>query len=371
MDIQSINERRLREQLDRLPPPLLEAYKRERGRRIVTLEEARAQARAVPLVPGLKRRMQPADWAVATPLIMVSFANQALAAGALLDPPCTDFEGLLHRPVMVRLLAGPLAHLGGPTRILLLRSVRTFAERILRIKTEGLDKAILRIRASELARDYTGSLRDYAEYRAAALALEPHMHPDEPHDLITAIDARNKAIACLAVSIDPRLGEISGLSRQSVLVDGNDVTIVILAGTSKERKSQSRALDPECAKPVIEYACRTRPYLIERRGKGTPASSAFWLTNVGTRLHPDGVDQALSRVLANAMGSPVSSRIIRKAMASREDIAEAEIGAALGHVLGSLLGIDVYSVRDISKARRQLVSMWDEADKFGMAHSSL
>ena len=353
----------------RLPQDLYKPWRQQRDRRIISVEEARAQARAAQSSPGLKKRLSIHDLAPASALILIYFVNRLLAAGAQLSDPCLCFRELVKRHMIVRLLAGPLEDLGGPTKVLLLRSVKTFSERVLREPTEGLDMAMLRTRANELARDYSGVLKPYQEYREAALALEPTMSPGEPHDLCSAIMAREKAVACLAVSIDPRLGEISGLSVEHVVLDGDDVIIVIPAEVSKERHSQSRALDVECAKPVAEYVCCARPFLSGQRRQGVLESSALWLTKTGGPLIQEGVNQALSKVLANAMGVPVGTKILRKVMASRDDVADAQIGSALGHALHSILGIDLYSARNIRKARRELVSLWDDFDTSGVSDS--
>ena len=346
----------------RLPPYPQERWRRARACRIADPDERRSSSSGV----YLPNKLIPIGlWQPATAVLVLAHTLVMIGAGAALDPPCHDFGQLVAPATIARLLPGPLHDYGGPMRAMLLRHLGAFACRVMDLDAPYLYRAAKRILAAEPPIDYSARQKAYNEYRNVAIQFDPQMAAGEEHDMETAIQSRHAAALGIAVEVATRRTELTGLERGNVTISGSRVIVVVPGRLSKTSTPQMRELSPEIGRVVAEYVMGGREFLIRRGRLRSPrdiAPTALWLGGEGQPIIPETVVMSLHRPVREVLGVTASCNLLRKAMASRSDILEAEIHEYLGQSSRSRLGNNLYANRDYGAAARDLQDLWEQWD---------
>ena len=307
-----------------------------------------------------RKKLPVGMWSYATGYLRLRNTLLFIQMGGGLATPCTDLAVLVTNEWTEKLLAAPLARLGGPTVSIMLRDVYTIADRILRVHAPGLLAAAKRLERRKPRRDLGERRRSHAIYRDAAVALAPDMLPGETHTIETALLTRHAASCGIAVEAATRRAEVAGLDVRDIVIDGGKATVVIPASLRKAGDPASRELSSEISRIVIDYVLNARPVLAGAAVKGSVPTDALWLTRTGTALKQEGlVAASFVSAMKGVLGVTAGCNLFRQAMASRKDVVESEASLLLNQSSKSSLADDLYAEYDRPSAVADLQALWE------------
>jgi integrase len=291
--------------------------------------------------------------------MIVSGTLRVLALSAVVQPPVTDFRQVVSKDHIARLLDGPLKAVSEQTRVILLHSVASMAERALGLDVRHIRLAAHRALQAAERRKVPGRQRSYDEYWDVAHELAPYMEPGDVHDRETALQARHAATLGIAIEGGLRRSELAGLKVDNVLIDRDTevVQIVVPRDIRKDGPTIVKRLSPSISSLVIDYVDNARQYLLNRRSKD--AKGYLWVSSEGGPLCAEGVINTLRDQVRRVLGVTACCILFRRANASRNDIMETETYMFLGHTMTSVIGQEVYAQKDIAQGQKKLINAWN------------
>ncbi len=307
---------------------------------------------------GAKSRKASAKLRPATQCMMLSSTLRILALSAELDTPVTDLPEVVSKDNIANLLEGPLKAVSDQTKVILLRSVASLAERSLGIDVQHIRLVAGRIMKTAERRKTPGRQRSYDEYWDVAHELAPYMEPGDVHDRETALEARHAATLGIAIECGLRRSELAGLQIDNVIIDRSNhiATIIVPKDIRKDGGTIVRKLSSSISGLVIDYIDNARPLFLHKNN--TKNTNYLWLSSEGGPLCEVGVINTLRIQVLRVLGETACCILFRRANASRDDTMESETYMFLGHGTTSLVGQETYAQKDVGQAQRILRNVW-------------